>query len=308
MEIESIHNTLYKIEESLLNNEENRDYYNYIEDIINNESNDNIKKILINWKYKFDTYKSLNTNGIWVNATNNIYKDILYMLSIRELGKYELNTFPVTLHIIFDNTKEDSFININKLKQISEDLDNIFDKKYIHIKNNQYFTNDLYYFISKLNFNIIYEIESLDEIFGNKPLCHIYLKNIDMINDLVKKSKESSVNQLYITPSLKLSSDKNKFRKIMQDLSIKETTENFSILIDDYFPGQHLYLNDNKIYILSSSYSFNPIIASDPDSSAKNIKMELIKANYLNDKCYNCDEKILCMLGISDVDCESKIF
>ena len=37
------------------------------------------------------------------------------------------------------------------------------------------------------------------------------------------------------------------------------------------------------------------------------LKRELIEHNYLSKQCLTCDEKILCLMGVSNVDCFDKI-
>ena len=286
---------------------ESLDYLNTLIKNIDSYHNEELKYIIINWIIHNKVYKTLCPNGIHVYFNNKLYSNILYLLTIRENTRYDLNNNPVTLHIYFDN-RYDS-VEFNELNKI-ENISNIFHKKYIHLFNNQWFTNDLYDYCMSNNYNIIYELEDMNQIQNNKPYSHISIKdeNINELEHIIKLCSETNMKKLYITPEIRLSSNKNLYRKNIDELSIKYTNKDFYVIFNDYLQGQHIGIDrDNNIFLKENTENFYFKTNNSLEQIIETIKMRMISTKIIHEKCMNCEDNILCALGISDKDCEDKI-
>lgn len=310
-DIDALNNLFYKAEDfQHYNVTEYNEYYKYVNSINENISSiddEELKKRIVNWTYKNKVYKTLNVNSITIPYTLNMAANVLYGLLIRAYTRQDYNSFPLTLHIEYDDRKYGELYR--EVFERLEPVTKIFDKVKIHFYNNKCFGGEMYEYIANNEYEIIHEIESLDDIIETKDNIHLYVTD-DIITDIesyFKKAKECKCEKFYVTCCCEDSNNRNIFRKNIDDYVLKYTDLKFSIIIEDYLPGQHLYVDDVNVQLKTNHNA--ECINKDMSifSIIEQLKLQMIETMYLSDECLNCNEKILCMLGVSDKDCAYKI-
>ena len=84
-------------------------------------------------------------------------------------------------------------------------------------------------------------------------------------------------------------------------------TLDFHIINVDFIYGQHLYIDDYMVG-LKNNFSIQPSNRTNHLlTDVKSLKLCHINHMYLLDQCEECSEKVLCMLGLSEMYCSSKI-
>jgi hypothetical protein len=309
-------NLFYMAEEyQHYNNEEYKEVYEYISELVNNVDNiedEDLKYILTNWKYKNLVYKTLQFNSLWTSAGNTMFLNILKLLSIRDLTKYTENTAKLELHIDFDN-KHCFSLNIQDFKKLDETF-RCFHKKTIHIKNGMYFTGELYDYLMNNDYYLIYEIEDASQIQSGTFNINVVVteNNIDMLENIIQTHMNNNGRSCFFEVDKSTSSNvRNKFRKLIEDFVFKYSSRSYIIESIDYIPtnsvgidfNNNIYLKNNFPNLKTSCFSMDKSVVD----IINTLKKELIEHNYLSKRCLTCDEKILCLMGVSNVDCFDKI-
>ena len=296
--------------------EEYKEVYDYISELVNNidsiEDLD-VKKYLLNWKYKDLVYKTLQFNSLWIPANDRMFLNALTLLRIREYTKYEnYCSGCLNLHIIFDSSKF-PYLIIKELQKVDA-MNNFFKEKYIHIYNGEYFEGELFEYLVNNDYNIIYEIDNIKQVQSgtyNIRYC-VDEQNIGELDSIIQKHISNNGKKCFIHIKKENSSEfRNKARKAIEEMLFKYSTRFYLIVAEDFLPTQNvqidfehkLSIKDNIKDLYTTIYNTNDNI----DDIISTWKKELISHSYFDDKCMNCDEKILCMLGVSDIDCDEKI-
>lgn len=309
-------NLFYMAEEyQHYNNEEYKEVYDYIMDLLNSVDDiedEELRYILINWKYKNLVYKTLQFNSLWIPAGSTMFLNILKLLSIRDLTKYAENPSKLELHIDFDN-KHCSSVNIQDFKKLDETF-RCFHKKTIHIKNGMYFTGELYDYLMSNNYFLVYEIESVSQIQSGTFNINIKVNesNIDTLDNIIQIHMENNGRSCSFEIDKTASSHvRNKFRQLIENFVFKYSSRSYIVESIDYIPTSSVGIDFNNEIYLKSNF---PNLMTSRFPVDKNIveiintwKQELIGNNYLSKQCLTCDEKILCLMGVSNVDCFDKI-
>lgn len=312
-DIDCLNTLFYNAEEYFhYNNEMFKPYAEYLNSITENIdtiTDEDLKFYLTNWIYKNKVYKTININSITVPYNSNMSVNILYGLIIREYSRYDYNTQAVTLHIEYDNTKHGTDVSIEDFKRLEQIL-GAFSKKKIHLYNNITFIEDLGEYLLSNGYEFIHEIVNIDDIKEEMPSMHLNItdENIDSFEEYIKTSVNKKCGKLYITNLCKQTKNIDLFRYNLDDFIFKYNTLSFSIISDDNIPGKNLYI-DNNFVGLKLNTNINLHDKSAPiTNTIELLKKDLINKSYISNKCLDCSEKVLCLLGASDERCDYKIF
>lgn len=299
-------NLLYNIEESI--------YYNYSDDDV--DYNEELKSLLSkdfsnikyfnNWFYKNRVYKTININSIITPYSKNLYQNVLYGLLLRENSRYDLNSKAFELNIIFrdDNIDTIDTKELSNLHKLS-----CFNCKRVILKDNVELIRDLKETLTKNDYEIVYEVVSLSELSEDKHNVHLIVTdvNISKLEDFIIEAKRCNVKKMYITSSCKSCDNRSYYRSNINKLVYKHMTLDFHIINVDFIYGQHLYIDDYMVG-LKNNFSIQPSNRTNHlFTDVKSLKLCHINHTYLLDQCEECPEKVLCMLGVSDVPCNHKI-
>lgn len=299
-------NLFYNIEESLYYNDSNddTDYNEELKSLLSKDFSN--MKYFNNWFYKNRVYKTININSIITPYSKKLYQNVLYGLMLRENSRYDLNSKSFELNIIFrdDNidtidTKELS--NLHKL--------NCFNCKRVILKDGVDLLRNLKETLIRNDYEIVYEVVSLSELSGDKDVVHLIVTdvNIPFLEEFIVEAKRCNVKKLYITSSCKSSNNRSYYRSNIDKLVYKHMTLDFHIINIDFIYGQHLYIDDYMIG-LKNNFSIKPSNRTNHlYTDVKSLKLLHINHTYLLESCEQCPEKVLCMLGVSDIPCNCKI-
>lgn len=305
-DIEKITSLFYVVDEyNFFNKTEYEEIYYYLNKIYNNECNNlNIKFLLENNKLRSLVYKTISFNKFYIHWDNDLYKNILKLLYYRDLSFYKLEN-NIEINILFDNKID--IANIEELRKI--DILNIFDKKNIILFNNQYFINELFDYCVENKYNLIYNIENVNEILNNKYICQINIDDIsiDNMNYIVEKCSKTNMKELHIIPMINNTEKLFYFRKEFDKLRSIYNLENEFLYIDIIQPGRAIGIDkNNKLYLKLTSEEI--VIDNDNiELQIEMIKKILINRNYILPKCINCEENILCLCGFSEKECGDRL-
>lgn len=289
------------------------EFYNYVKSLIDGlDSIEDLelKKILMNWDYKNRIYKSLNINSITVPCDENIITNTLYGMMIRECGLLDVNPHPFILHIDY---KFGDLFDKNVIDRFEWVSDNFHRKKF-HIEESGYDISDeiKQYLLSK-NYEIVYNVTKSESfvVEGGKPRIRVILDdyNINSFENLVELAVKYKVSIMYVVNKCVESKNNNTFRCLIDELIVKYGSKDFAIVCEDFLPGQHLCVDTESV---SLRYTKDDVFSkfSRKESLSKVcelLKLDMIDKMYIKDECVGCDEKLLCMLGISDKDCSLKL-
>lgn len=290
--------------------EQYKPYYDFLKDIEDNIDcikDNELFYVFKNWMYYNKVYKTISINHIHLRLNDDLYKNVLYCLQIRDQTRYDINVSNTSLHLYYDNRCD--IMNTKELEKVSK-LKSCFNNIYIHLYNNQYFIDELYEYCNQNNFELVYELESKNDIADNKSSVHLFLTddNLNDIEDIITKCiNNKNIHKLYITSALHKRESRSIYRSKLDNLIGTYNTKDFSIIPDDYTIGQHIGMTNNQeIYLKEGNMD---IIFEDNniDDVVSNMKKYLIEKIYIDKKCLYCDETVMCMLGISDKPCEVKI-
>ena len=306
-------NTLfYNAEEYYhMNNMDYKPYADYVESLLSNIDNvedENLKLLLTNWNYKNKVYKTININSITVPYNKNMSLNILYGLMIRECSRYDYNTHPTTLHIEYIPS-ENEIISLEFFKRI-EEISSLFKKKKIHFYNDTTFIGDIGEYLHQHDYEFIYEVDCVSDIKTGMTNIHTNITddNIKDFETFIQTAIKENCNRLYVTNSCKNGINIDLYRYELDEFIFKYNNMSFSIISEDYIPGKYLYVNDEYVGLkLNTTIELYDKTLSIAEVT-KLLKMNLIDNQYICNKCIDCSEKVLCLLGATDERCSYKMF
>lgn len=305
-------NLLYNSEEYFFYDKEIfKDFFDYLQQLYNSSLSEDVRYLIKNHKIKFDVFKTLSYNNVWIQYSQNLYKDVLLFLLIREHTRYDISITQPTINIILDGNE--NIIDTHLLEKINDTTSKLLFKKRIIIDEKTIFDDDTVKNFYNNGFDIVFKTTSINVIKSSyKILLLINDNNINDIYNLIHHYRDNvGTSLIELELQAHCSADtNNKYRLFSNKELLFENTQDCVIRNKDLLPCEHLFIEDNYI----SNYTnrcFKQQIQITKNSCINDIiqtlKLDLINNSYIHQECTNCDHNILCVLGLSHHQCQYKI-
>ena len=305
-------NLLYNSEEYFFYHENSlKDFFDYLQQLYNSSLPEDVNYLIQNHKIKFDVFKTLSYNNLWVKYSPNLYKDILLFLLIREHTRYDIGISQPTINVVLDGSE--NIIDTQLLEKVSNTTSNLLFNKRIIIDERTVFDDKSINNFHNNCYDIIFKTASINTIKSSyKVLLLINDTNIDDIHNLISHYRDMvGVTTIELELQAHCSVDtNNKYRTFTNNKLLFENTYNCVIRNKDLLPCEHLLIDSNYIsnYTNKGFKNSKQIVKNSCITSIiQELKLDVIDNLYINKECMNCHNNILCVLGQSNNQCEYKI-